>query len=212
MVNEKPGNRWDIILLIEVLFTVFLIGFFPEAWHQNLFQILYVLMYFTAIANLDQNKKVITWIAVVSIIFTGLARIWSKGIIEGISVSLDIAFFSFIVISLIRQIARAKTVSERVILESINGYLLLGIAFTLLVGLTVQIDPQAYNFSTEVIKQHDFIYYGFITFTTTGYGDLLPLKPWAKSLSILIAMSGQLYVAVIIALLVGKFSAQSGKN
>lgn len=209
---KSLGNRWHIVLLAEVVFTVFFIGFFPESWHQNLFQILYVLMYFTAIANLDQNKKVIVWVAAVSIIFTVLARIWSNGIIEGISVSLDVAFFSFIVISLIRQIARAKTVSERVILEAINGYLLLGIAFTLLVGLTVQIDPHSYNFSAETIKQHDFIYYGFITFTTTGYGDLLPLKPWAKSLSILIAMSGQLYVAVIIALLVGKFSAQSEKN
>lgn len=206
---RNPVYRWDIVLLVEVLFTVFFIGFFPESWHQNLFQILYVLMYFTAVANLDQNRKLIIWIAAVSIIFTGLARIWNHGIIEAISVSLDIAFFTFIVISLIRQIAQAQTVSGRVILEAINGYLLLGIAFTFLVALTIQFDPGSYNFSAGYIKQHDFIYYGFITFTTTGYGDFLPLKPWSKSLSVLTAISGQLYVAIIIALLVGKFSAQS---
>lgn len=204
-----PVNRWDIILLAEVLFTIFFIGFFPESWHQNLFMAMYLLMYFTAIANLDQNRKVMSWIAAASIIFTGLARVWTKGIIEAISVSLDVAFFTFIVISLIRQIARAKTVSERVILEAINGYLLLGIAFSFLVALTIQFDPHSYNFSPEAFKQLDFIYYGFITFTTTGYGDFLPLKPYAKSLSILIAVCGQLYVAVIIALLVGKFSSQS---
>ncbi|HEU5291610.1 MAG TPA: potassium channel family protein [Cyclobacteriaceae bacterium] len=89
---------------------------------------------------------------------------------------------------------------------------MLGIVFTFLVGLTVRLDPQSYNFSSEVIKPHDFMYHGFITLTTTGYGDFLPLKPWSQSLSILIAMSGQLYVAVIIALLVGKFSSQSEKK
>ena len=173
---------------------------------------MYVLMYFTAVANLDQNRKVMVWLAVVSLVFTVLSKFWFNTVIETISVTLDVAFFTFIVISLIRQIARAKSVTAHVLLEAIIAYLLLGIVFTFLVGLTVRLDPTAYNFSAEAIKPHDFIYYGFITLTTTGYGDFIPLKPWSQSLSILIATSGQLYVAIIIALLVGKFSAQSDKQ
>lgn len=206
------GNRWDVILLAEVIFTIFFTGFFPFSWHQNLFMIMYLVIYFTAIANLDQNRKAIVLIAFVSVIFTGLARVWSHGVIEAISVCLDIAFFAFIVISLIRQIARAHIVSERVILQAINGYLLLGIAFTFLIALTIQFDSQSFNFSADPVKQYDILYYGFITFTTTGYGDLLPLKPWSKSLAVLVATCGQLYVAIIIALLVGKFSSQAGRN
>lgn len=208
----NQNQRWSIALLIEILITVFFTGFFPESWHQNIYLAMYALLYFTAVSNLEQNRTIMIWVAVISLVFTGLVKFWNNAVIETISVSLDVAFFSFIVVALIRQIAKAKSVNAQVLLEAINGYLLLGIVFTFLVGLTVRLDPQSYNFSLEIIKPHDFVYYGFITLTTTGYGDFIPLKPWSQSLSILIAMSGQLYVAIIIALLVGKFSSQTEKK
>ncbi|NJO36069.1 MAG: two pore domain potassium channel family protein [Rhodospirillales bacterium] len=77
----------------------------------------------------------------------------------------------------------------------------------------IQFDPSAYNYSQSGGGTlHNSMYYSFITFATLGYGDLVPLNPAAKSLSILIAVSGQLYVAVIIALLVGKFSSQAKQS
>lgn len=209
---ETSNQRWSIVLLVEILFTVFITGFFPESWHQNIYLSMWVMMYFTAVVNLDQNRKMMIWLAVISLVFTALTKLWFSTIIETVSVTLDVAFFTFIVISLIRQIARAKSVTAAVLLEAINAYFLLGIVFTFLVGLTVRLDPQSYNFSTGSIKPHDFMYHGFITLTTTGYGDFVPLKPWSQSLSILIATAGQLYVAVIIALLVGKFSSQQGRS
>jgi len=90
---------------------------------------------------------------------------------------------------------------------------LLGLVFTFLIGLMIQFDPMSFNFSwAGEGTLHNSMYFGFVTFATLGYGDFVPLKPYAKSLSVLIAVSGQLYVAVIIALLVGKFSTQSLKS
>jgi hypothetical protein len=54
---------------------------------------------------------------------------------------------------------------------------------------------------------HEYIYYTFVTFTTLGYGDIIPLKPISKSLALLISISGQIYVAIIIAMLVGKYAS-----
>ena len=48
-----------------------------------------------------------------------------------------------------------------------------------------------------------FIYYSFITLTSTGYGDITPLHPYTRSLAIFEAIAGQLYLAVLIARLVG---------
>jgi hypothetical protein len=68
----------------------------------------------------------------------------------------------------------------------------------------------SFNFyGTEDGNLYNSMYFGFVTFATLGYGDLIPVKQYAKSLSILIAVCGQLYVAVIISLLVGNFSSQS---
>ena len=47
------------------------------------------------------------------------------------------------------------------------------------------------------------IYYSFITLTTAGYGDVYPVHPAARSLAVTEALVGQLYIAIMIASLVG---------
>jgi hypothetical protein len=47
-----------------------------------------------------------------------------------------------------------------------------------------------------------------VTLATLGYGDMVPLKPYSRSLATLITISGQLYVATIIGILIGKFASK----
>ena len=49
----------------------------------------------------------------------------------------------------------------------------------------------------------EMIYYSFITLTTLGYGDIVPVSPSARSLATLEALTGQLYLTVLVARLVG---------
>jgi hypothetical protein len=58
----------------------------------------------------------------------------------------------------------------------------------------------------------NFVYYSFVTQTTLGYGDITPITAPARSLSLLEAVIGQLYVAVLIARLVGIHIAQSSRE
>jgi voltage-gated potassium channel Kch len=58
----------------------------------------------------------------------------------------------------------------------------------------------------------NYIYFGFVTLTTLGYGDVVPLTPAAKSLAIFTSITGQMYVAIIIAALVSKYLSQPKKN
>jgi hypothetical protein len=125
----------------------------------------------------------------------------------------------WIVTALIIQIARTKNVTARVIIEAINGYLLLGLVFTLMVGLVMAYQQEAFNLpgrklvaSQEADPLSDYVYYTFVTFATLGYGDILPKTPAAKSLAILIAVVGQLYVATIIAMLVGKYAGSASRE
>jgi voltage-gated potassium channel len=204
---------WSSVLLLEIFFLIFLTSFFPENWQPVLFPLIYSALYLTAVGGLEKNKKPMFWVAGLILVAQVAFKLFNMPVVEAISKMLNFIFFSFIVVSLIRQISSAQHVTRRVILEAINGYLLLGLVFTFLIGLMIQFDPASFNFSGagEGTLQNS-MYFGFVTFATLGFGDLLPIKPYAKSLSILIAVCGQLYVAVIIALLVGKFSTQSAKN
>lgn len=49
----------------------------------------------------------------------------------------------------------------------------------------------------------EMIYYSFVTLTTLGYGDIVPVSPSARSLATLEALTGQLYLTVLVARLVG---------
>lgn len=58
----------------------------------------------------------------------------------------------------------------------------------------------------ERAEEGDFLYYSFITITTTGYGEILPISPSARRLASLQAVTGTLYLAVFIAALLGRGS------
>ncbi len=196
------------LLLIEVFMFVFLVGFLPEPWHKMAYTSLYAALFYTCALNLAKYEKML-WIATVPFVLQWSAAYFDFHILNAASKILSIFFFIFVVIVLINQISKARNVNEIVILEAIIGYLLLGIVFSLLISLMVQFDPYAYNFSASgELKLYDVVYYGFVTLSTLGYGDLLPLSPHSKSLALITTIGGQLYIAVIIALLVGKYSSR----
>jgi voltage-gated potassium channel Kch len=53
-----------------------------------------------------------------------------------------------------------------------------------------------------------FSYYSYVTLTTLGYGDITPISTQARSLALLEAIMGPLYLAILVARLVGIHIAQ----
>lgn len=200
---------WGKLLLIEVFIVVFVVGYLPSEWHKFAYSSLYTLLFITSSMNVDKYGNTFIKLALGLSLIEWISTVLNLPILNGLSTLLNVIFFAYIGAFLIIQIARAKEVSGRVILEAINGYLLLGVIFSLLIVITLQFDPSSYNFSLSgEYNVGNCIYYGFVTLSTLGYGDLLPLTSHAKSLALLTALGGQLYLAVIIALLVAKFSSQ----
>jgi len=206
-------SYWSALLLFEILFLVFFVGFLPSSWNAILIPILYSVLYLTAAFGLERYGKIMLRLGFV-MLFTQLAVNWlNLTLAFTIFRGLNIIFFAFIVILVISQIAKAREVNARVILDATNGYLLLGLVFALLVDMMIMFDSQAFNFTVnKETNLQDNLYFSFVTLATLGYGDFVPIKPYAKSLSMLIAVCGQLYVAIIIALLVGKFSSRAVDN
>jgi hypothetical protein len=55
----------------------------------------------------------------------------------------------------------------------------------------------------------DFVYFAFITMLTIGYGDVLPAGTTAQTLAVFLGVAGQLYIAILVSMLVGKFLASN---
>lgn len=116
-------------------------------------------------------------------------------------------FFGFIIFSFARFINLSPKVNENIILAAIIIYLLMGILAGNLAFLLYDLYPTAFIFPERIVEPMftDFLYFSFITMATVGYGDITPAIPQTETFSYLLAVTGQLYVAIIVALLVGKY-------
>jgi len=118
----------------------------------------------------------------------------------------------FLVARLLRFIFRAPSVTTEVLCASIAAYLMLGLMWTVAYWLVDQLTPGgAFSFNTSggTRSMNGFtgFYFSFITLSTVGYGDITPVSRIARWLAAMEAMTGLLYVAVLIARLVSLYSA-----
>src|SRR5262245_43979961 len=98
-------------------------------------------------------------------------------------------------------VLRAGSITRRQIEGGIAAYLLLGLAWAAAYEWLSLHDPAAFS-GAVTVNFHQWTYYSFVTLTTMGYGDITPLHPAARSLAVAEALTGQLYVAILIARLV----------
>lgn len=120
-----------------------------------------------------------------------------------------LSIFSYGWLLLVTALAKRQKVTQRTIVTAIIGYLFIGIIWSFIYLMLWQIDPQAFHIS--VIRDDTFkpwnlvMYFSFMTLTTVGYGDVIPVNRWAMALANFEAMIGAIYLAVIIARLVSLY-------
>ena len=101
------------------------------------------------------------------------------------------------------------------IFAAIVAYMLVGLGFAAAYQVIVAVAPESFALPAtsgganelERFEVH-LIYFSFVTITTLGYGDITPRLPLAQMLAVLEAVTGQFYVAVVIAWLVSAYAAR----
>ncbi len=129
------------------------------------------------------------------------------------------SFFAFALYGILRAIL-VNHVSGDAIFGAVCGYLLLGIIWTLLYYATETASPGSFVMSVSgsddvaaaQLDRSDLSYYSFITLATVGYGDVTPTTPLARMLAWTEAITGQFYLAILVAGLVGFKVTQALKS
>jgi hypothetical protein len=126
-------------------------------------------------------------------------------------------FLIITMLALLVHVIQAKRVNANVIYGSIAVYLLVGIIVALCFLFLHNLDPGSV---VKSLGRQDFygggsdnyavlLYFSFISLTTVGFGDLSPVGTPARSLAVFAGLFGQLYLAILIAKLVGVYTAQT---
>ena len=116
-------------------------------------------------------------------------------------------FFIIITASILKQISTTNEVTKDIILGSFCGYLLIGIIFYFMfLFLDLTISNAFSDLTAEPIERKEqLFYYTFTCLTTLGMGDILPIHMLTRRLSVLTAIIGQFYIAIVVALLISRY-------
>lgn len=112
--------------------------------------------------------------------------------------------------------SHAVRVRRETLYESVCVYLLLGLFWGTLYSFLEHLSPGSFHLDPSLHDGHlgwsDFLYHSFVTLTTLGYGDLVPVAPMARSLTLLEAVVGVFYVTALVARLVSIYRPDEPKG
>ena len=121
-------------------------------------------------------------------------------------------FIGFVIWNLLRDLLVGERSTGERVYGALCAYLFIGLLFALLFTNMEFRSPGSFLFSGKAVSDASsseaallptFTYYSFVTLTTLGYGDIAPATGHARTLAWLEALIGQLYLAVMVATLVG---------
>jgi hypothetical protein len=98
----------------------------------------------------------------------------------------------------LRDVFRRDPVPDR-LLDVILAYLLVGAAFAFVYEAVNVAIPGSITMDGHGVTSADYIYFSITTMTSVGFGDALPRNPIMRAVAMTQALTGQLYVAVLIA-------------
>ncbi|MEE9452061.1 MAG: potassium channel family protein [Gammaproteobacteria bacterium] len=203
--------QFKFLVLLLLLIAYFIAKTFIDEGHfEYIITILFAVLVAYSLYVIGHSKRLIfitalvAGLSVVSVLLTStLYQITGKILI--IHALLGVMFFFLIALHSLRYSIRGKRITADNLCGAICTYLLLGLAFSYLYVLISTIDSNAFAYSLEQVGTEDYIYYSFVTLTTLGYGDIVPILKIARTVSWLEAVTGQIYLTVLIAQLVALY-------
>lgn len=202
-------------LLSFIIFFFVVAPFFSKGAYTRLVLDLSLISLLAFSVYICSNNKKYFAVAIV-LAFPALLRLYYfNSEIDEITLIFNCLFFSFTIFVLIRFLFTTTYVTTDVICAAISVYFLLGVFCGIIFTLLEYMLPGSFTLQQQVSDSSfysafgpDLIYFSFVTLTTSGYGDIVPLSQPAKFLSILEAVMGQLYLTIMIARLIGMHISQ----
>ena len=122
-------------------------------------------------------------------------------------------FFAFMVVVILGYIFKETQITTDTIAGAICAYFLIGLMWASIFAILESCQERSFQMPQNMqAASFSFKYYSFVTLTTLGYGDITPISNQARSLSLLEAITGQIYLATLVARLVAINIVQSMKK
>ena len=209
-LNAKVQSRPDLVLLLSLLVAILLTPVLnQDNWRRLMLAAVTFIPIVLSIVRLSQIKRWV-WpsvlLALGNAVFVVAGNTFASSTLTGVRWALLAAFFGLTAAGLFSHLRNSRSVARAQLYTAVNIYLLLGLLWA-----TLYLAIDAFSPGSIQIRSHpadhqtELLYFSLVTLSTIGYGDIVPLSGEARILAALEGVTGVLYIAITVALLVGRF-------
>lgn len=208
-LSEQNNFIYLLIALVSLLFLGAVVAQFQSSFGHRMLQASTVLLIAIGAWSFKQSKYRL---------WTGIGLLLAMLVVVIMSLIFESAGMHYIHLLLLLgyliwatwlaalQVLFTGTINGHKIVGAVCIYILLGLIWALLYLLIAEAVPGAFNGLQQAPWYNNFSilsYYSFVTLTTLGYGDVTPLLPIPRFLAYMEAIVGVLYIAILVASLIG---------
>ncbi len=215
IINTILNARFSYLFLTIIL--LFLLRPFVEgataiALITNIFFWLIIISCVWAIHEKKRHQWFAIAMSAVAILDDLLDFFLKNAITSWVSKIVIVFFLGYAVVSILFYLVRQEEVTADMMMAGASEYILIGLLWACFYILIEAVYPGSFNFAGTKMDRSGFLYFSFVTLTTTGYGDALPVSVQARSLAMLEMITGQLYIAMTVARLVSLYTVRGNKH
>ena len=211
----EPGRYGALLVLLIVSYL--LSAFITQRWIESLQVVLFTVAALMAVRGSSVSRRAVRvalFIAVVGVpifavisfstatgdVGTGFANIWTGLVLLAA------------VVTIVRRVLTFSTVTLQSIFGAFSAYLILGLMFASFFAAIYHFSGDVFFANNQPGNTQTFQYFSFTTLTTLGYGDFTALENGGRSVAVMEALTGQVFLATLVARLVAAFRTPTDRQ
>jgi hypothetical protein len=208
-----PGYRYGTVLILLALTFVVMAAGPPDGYTRFLTVLLQALTLLATLLASRAHRRIFRIAAIVAgaSVVSAVASVVVSASVEPSAVFflLNVLLVATVPWVIARSLWLRGVIDIHTVMGAVCIYVLLGMMFAFVYAAVDGLSSQPFFAQTTNASTPDFLYFSFITLTTVGYGDLTARANLGRTLSVLEALGGQLYLVTVVAVLVSRLSARS---
>ena len=203
--TRVPAYRFGFVLLLLLATFIFLASGPTGDWVPLVAVVLQGATLFAAFAASGVGRRL--WRLALGVVLAALVSASVTIFVGGKVANTALFLLSVLLVGaapvvIINSLARRRVIDLRTVLGAICVYILIGMMWSFAFAATGTLDSEPFFAQQSHATVADYMYFSFVTITTTGYGDLTAARGFGRAMAVLEALIGQLYLVTVIALLV----------
>jgi len=151
----------------------------------------------------ERNRAIIIlFLAAPFVVLDGMSMFFAHRYLMIAAISFGTILYFYIIVLLVNNLLSYRVVTADLIFCAISTYLMVGVMWSGIYMVLEGIYPGSFSGISEA---GDLLYFSFVILITVGFGDITPHSIMSKRLVVFEAATGCIYLAVIIAMIVGRY-------